>query len=447
MAEPGLLALRAGDGATVTLERYPILLGRSVPGGIVPDVDVSHLDPGEAVDNRHCELAAEEGGVEVHDLGGVSGTWVDGRRLPPGGRALLRVGGSLRVAGVALELVSAPDRRPAPAYTAYGSSQLEQAAPGQEWRESDASSGVPPPPSASSVLPSQPAPAPDPRHPILDLTGAPLLARPALEGGAEAVRLTTGLPLQVRRQRVWSSEGPPLSPGNLADAVSTGRRALGLGEDALSGHGHVGDLELDFLTPPLAEQSYLAAVVNGPDPVPGPLLDLCADLVSRGGSLLVAAGHPEVALGSLADRMQGTSRRPRVLSYQDPRRWVPLGWPTLDGQAKGALDDAMDADPLFLVRPPATVLATLLDRLPRRSGGSVLALESASVEAALEESVRRLFTGDDSGSAPALQGRAHLAAVLGLILTRDHTGWRLLRARPDGDDGRWSLEVLPANTP
>ena len=209
MAEPGLLALRAGDGATVTLERYPILLGRSVPGGIVPDVDVSHLDPGEAVDNRHCELAAEEGGVEVHDLGGVSGTWVDGRRLPPGGRALLRVGGSLRVAGVALELVSAPDRRPAPAYTAYGSSQLEPAAPGQGWRESDAGSGVPPPPSASSVLPSQLAPILEPRHSILDLTGAPLLARPALEGGAEAVRLTTGLPLQVRRLGVWTSEGPP----------------------------------------------------------------------------------------------------------------------------------------------------------------------------------------------------------------------------------------------
>ncbi|HUY55784.1 MAG TPA: FHA domain-containing protein [Candidatus Nanopelagicaceae bacterium] len=447
MADAELLALRAGDGATVTLERYPILLGRSVPGGIVPDVDVTHLDPGEAVDNRHCELTLDEGGVEVHDLGGVSGTWVDGRRLPPGGRALLRVGGSLRVAGVTLELVPASDRRPAPSYPAYDSSQLEPTTAGPEWRESDAGPGVPPPPSASSVRPPQPVPPLEPRHPRLDLTGAPLLARPELEGGAEAVRLTTGLPLQVRRQRVWASEGPPLSPGDLADAVGPVRRALGLGEDALSGHGHVGDLELDFLTPPLAAQAYLAAVASGPDPVPGPLLDLCADLIAGGGTLLVAMRHPEVALGALAGRLQGPSRRPRVLSYQDPRRWVPLGWPSLDGQATGALEDALNADPLFLVRPPSAVLATLLDQLPRRSGGAVVALESASVEAALEECVRRLPVDDGSRYAPADHGRAHLAAVLGPILTRDQRGWCLLRAQPDGDDGRWSLEALPSNTP
>jgi len=434
-----LLALRAGDGATVTLERYPILLGRSVPGGLVPDVDVGHLDPGEAVDNRHCELAQDEGGVEVHDLGGVSGTWVDGRRLAPGGRALLRVGGSLRVAGVALTLVPAPERRPAPPLPGYGVSELRPAGPAPEWRESDAGPGVPPPPSASSVQLPAPPPAAEPRQANLDLTGAPRRARPELEGGAEAVRLTTGLPLQVRRQGTWTSEGEPLAPGELAEAVSTARRALGLGEDALSGWGQVGDLELDLLVPPLAEREYLAAIASGPEPIPATWLDLAAERVERGGSLLVAMHRPELALGALAARLLGPSRRPRVLSYQGPRAWVPLAWPCLDGGQGGALEAALAADPVFVVRPPEQVLGELLNRLPRLGGGTVLALDSASVEAALEECTRRLDGGGPGASPGGVTSRSRVAAALDLILTRDPRGWHLLRAQPEGGSGRWTL--------
>ncbi len=444
MAEGEMLALRAADGATVTLERYPILLGRAVPGGVVPDVDVSHLDPNEAVDNRHCELARDEGGVEVHDLGGVSGTWVDGRRLPPGGRALLRVGGNLRVAGVSLALLSAPGRPGSSPAPYYGRPPADPGAGTGEWRESAAGAGVPPPPSASSVLPP-PAPALEARRSGLDLTGAPPLARPELEDGAEAVRLVAGLPLQVRRHGVWASRGEPLTPGELAEAIATARRSLGLEEETPSGWGYAGDLELDFLVPPLVERAYLAAAAGAPDPIPGALLEMGVELVLGGGILLVAAHRPELALASLAARLQGPSRRPRVLSYQDPRAWVPLGWPTLEGGASGVLEDALDADPLFLVRPPAAVLTALLSRLPRLLGGTVLALEAASIGAALDECARLLDDGSVASAPTMAARRAHLAPTLDLILTRGSRGWRLLRAEPDGPASRWAtVEATPA---
>ncbi|MHB1525441.1 MAG: FHA domain-containing protein [Candidatus Dormibacteria bacterium] len=442
MAEGEILALRAADGATVTLERFPILLGRAVPGGVVPDVDVSHLDPNEAVDNRHCELVRDDGGVEVHDLGGVSGTWVDGRRLPPGGRALLRVGGNLRVAGVFLALLPAPGRPGSSPPPYYGGPPAEPGAGSGEWRESAAGAGVPPPPSASSVLP--PPTATEERRSGLDLTGAPPLARPELEDGAEAVRLVAGLPRQVRRHGVWASRGEPLTPGELGEAVATARRALGLAEETLSGWGHAGDLELDFLLPPLVERAYLAATVGAPAPIPSALLDMGVELVSRGGILLVAAPHPELALASLAAGLQGPSRRPRVLSYQDPRAWVPLGWPSLEAGARETLEDALGADPLFLVRPPAAVLTALLSRLPRLLGGTVLALEAASIEAALDECARRLGDGSEASASTMATRRAQLAPTLDLILTSGSHGWRLLRAEPDGPAGRWvTVEATP----
>ena len=141
MSATGLLALRAQDGATVTLERYPILLGRRTPGGTIPDVDVSHLDPNEAVDNRHLELIRVPVGVEVHDLGGISGSWVDGRRLAPGARALLEVGGSLRVAGVVMTLIAVAGTPPPPPSGRSRASSGSSAT----WLENGPAQGIPPP--------------------------------------------------------------------------------------------------------------------------------------------------------------------------------------------------------------------------------------------------------------------------------------------------------------
>ena len=196
---PGLLALRAPDGASVTLERYPILVGRLNPGGPVPDVDLSHLDPGEAVDSHHCELTEDDEGVEVHDLGGVSGTWVDGRRLPPGGRARLRLGGTLRVAGVSLTLVAAPARRP------FAPPPVPP--PAAAWRAAGSPHPAPPPPSAI-VMPEVTVPPP---RAELDLSGAPPSARSLLEAGAEAVRLEPGFPLRALRGDLWDPVGEPVA--------------------------------------------------------------------------------------------------------------------------------------------------------------------------------------------------------------------------------------------
>ena len=139
MSVQRLLALRALDGATVTLERYPIVLGRSLPGGSVPDVDVSHLDPNEAVDSRHCELVRDPNGLEVHDLGALSGTWVQGRRLPAGGRALLELGGTLRVAGVTMTLIDSPNQPLAPPVSPSPSRSVP---PPAGWRESGPAAAI-----------------------------------------------------------------------------------------------------------------------------------------------------------------------------------------------------------------------------------------------------------------------------------------------------------------
>ncbi|HUY53767.1 MAG TPA: FHA domain-containing protein [Candidatus Nanopelagicaceae bacterium] len=148
MSATGLLALRAQDGATVTLERYPILLGRSTPGGTSSDVNVSHLDPNEAVDNRHVELIRVPVGVEVHDLGGISGSWVDGRRLAPGARALLEVGGSLRVAGVVMTLVEVAGAPPPPPPSGRS---LASSGSSATWLENGPAQGIPPPPLPAPV--------------------------------------------------------------------------------------------------------------------------------------------------------------------------------------------------------------------------------------------------------------------------------------------------------
>jgi hypothetical protein len=450
MPELELLALRAPDGATVTLERFPIVLGRTVPGGSVPDVDVSHLDLGRAVENRHCELLPDVGGVLVRDFGAVGGTWVDGRRLPPGGRAVLRVGETMSVAGVLLSLVSAPGRRPAdetglePRY--------EPLSGGGEWHEPGLGMGVPPPPSARERHPSPVPPTPAvialppsaaaaPTRPRLDLTAAPLLARLRMEQGADAVRLTCGFPLLARRQGSWSSEQGPLTEGDLDEAVGTVRRALDLDEEALSGWGYVGDLAVDFGVPPLVERSFAGAVLVTAGPIPEQVLAPIAEVVAEGGCLLVAMRRPDLALREIAERLRSVSRRPRVLSWHQPVGWAPPGWPVLESGSELGRADALNGDPLVVVDPPGPILETILANLPRPLGGTVLALEATSVEAALEACARSLLA--DLGTQLELgeSRRNAVARRLGLILTCGDRSWRLLQ--PGGDGGeRWPLKQL-----
>jgi predicted component of type VI protein secretion system len=430
----GLLALQAADGATVTLERYPILLGRSVPGGTVPDVDVSHLDPDEAVDNRHCELSRVPTGIDVHDLGGVSGTWVNGRRLAPGGRALLEVGGTLRVAGVMVTLVEAT-----------GSSMPElvsirpvpSASPPTTWLESRPIRGVPPPPSAGpSTIDEEPASA-EHEPSDLDLSGAPVIAREALERGAEVVRIRPGSPLEMLIGERWEAVGQQLSGTAAAEAIGTARRALSLAEDATSGEGHSGDVWLELMLPPLTDRPYLAVRVAAREPaeLKREELDAALQAIREGSTLLVVGPWPEPALAALANRFDAGFASTRVLSYAAAGWWVPPGWPVLEPDQERAVEEALGSGELFLDQPPAPVLEALLRALPRPGGGTVLALRGHSLVAGLELIARSV----EPSQLAVVSGwqREQAARLLPHALTGHARGWTLRDVGVD-DQGRWT---------
>lgn len=434
MTISGLLALQAADGATVTLERYPILLGRSVPGGTVPDVDVSHLDPDEAVDNRHCELNRVPTGIDVHDLGGVSGTWVNGRRLAPGGRALLEVGGTLRVAGVMMTLVEAggssmPELasiRPVPA-----------ASPPSTWLESRPVRGVPPPPSAGpSTIDEEPAPA-EARPSDLDLSGAPVIAREALERGAEVVRIRPGSPLEILTGERWEAVGQQLSGATAAEAIGTARRALALPDEAASGAGHSGDVWLELMLPPLSDRPYLAVRIAAREPAElrREELDTARRVVREGSTLLVVGPWPEPALAALANRLDAGFASTRVLSYAPSAWWVPPGWPVLEPDHESAVEEALSSGELFLDQPPAPVLEALLRALPRPGGGTVLALRGCSLVAGLELIARSL--DPTQLTVASTWQREQAARLFSHAFTWQASGWTLCDVGVD-DQGRWS---------
>ncbi len=421
-----LLALQAPDGATVTLERYPIVLGRSAPGGPVPDVDVTHLDPNQAVAQRHCELLREADGVEVHDLGPSGGTWVDGRRLPPGGSALLRPGGTLRVAAVSLTLIQAGAPLPPPPRE-------------PDWRPDRPSSTVPPPPSAWGDGEEEAAPSPALG---LELSAAPAIARELLERGARAVRLRPGVPLEALGEEGWTASGKQLTAAAVSDAAAGARRALGLADDALSGQGSVGDLELEFLLPPLVERARL--LLRAQPRVPAQLgreerRQLCRAFL-EGAAVLLVGHRPDLALAALAEELEHRPEGVSVLSFEPSPWWLPDGWASLDPQHPSALQAGLAGGPLLLDQPPEPVLDELLASLPRSGGGTLLALRCASLESALEILARRL---DNLGPETGLPSGARweLVRLLPLALAQRGAEWRGLSLGV-GPEGNWTAEPL-----
>lgn len=438
----GLLALQAPDGATVTLERFPILVGRSVPGGTIPDVDVSHLDPGEAVDNRHCELIRVPTGVEVHDLGGMSGTWVDGRRLPPGGRALLEVGGSLRVAGVVTTLVGAAGSlgRPDPSSRSRGASGA-----GAAWLESGPAQGIPPPPSAGSLAADEDSIPADDRAAELDLSGAPVLAREPLERGAEVVRIRPGAPLEVLIGERWAHLGEPLSVAAAAEALATARRALALPEGAISGRGHAGDVALNFVLPPLADRPYLTVQISAqlPARVETRELDQAWRAVVDGAALLVVGPWPEPALAALAKRVQLGFADAWVMSFGTTHWWVPSAWPVLDQDNPEALQAALACGTLFLDQAPESVLEGMLPALPRPGGGTVLSLRRHSLLGGLEYVAKQVEPSQ--GATTSAWQRQEVARLFPIALSWLNGSWRTTAVGLDGQ-GRWDTSS-PSSRP
>jgi hypothetical protein len=437
MTAQGLLALRASDGATVTLERYPILLGRSIEGGTIPDVDVSHLDPNEAVDNRHVELTRVPAGVEVHDLGGVSGSWVDGRRLAPGGRALLEVGGSVRVAGVVMTLIEVVGAPPPPPSARSRASAGTSAT----WLENGPAQGIPPPPSAgTSVLEREPEEAPA-RSLELDLTGAPALTREPLERGAALVRIRPGSPLEMLVGQRWTQQGKPLSLGTVAESVDTARRDLDLPDEALSGDGHVGDVAIEFLLPPLTDRPYLAVWVAARVAANLDQAELAEArrTVLEGAALLVVGPWPEPALAALAERFEATFASTRVLSFGATDWWCPAGWPALDPHHPGAVQEALLTGELFIDQPPEPILAELIRSLPRPGGGTVLALRQHSLLGGLEHLARQIDPAQLTTT--TIWQREEVARLFPVALSWQGGVWEFSLVSVDGQ-GRWSADRL-----
>src|SRR5215469_6940814 len=57
-----IITLRGQGGASVRIDRFPVVLGRSIPGApIQPDCDVAALDPKALVSKQHARLEWHDG--------------------------------------------------------------------------------------------------------------------------------------------------------------------------------------------------------------------------------------------------------------------------------------------------------------------------------------------------------------------------------------------------
>jgi hypothetical protein len=268
------------------------------------------------------------------------------------------------------------------------------------------------------------------------------LAREALEAGAEVVRIRPGAPLEVLSEGGWAERGQQLSAGAAAEAVAAARRVLELAEDTVSGEGHVGDVALEFVLPPLTERTYLAVRIATRDSarIDPDELDTARRAVSAGSALLLVGPWPEVALAALAERFDDGTADPRVLSF-GASWWVPAGWPRLDPLHPEAVGEGLTSGELILDQPPDPVLEALLRVLPRPGGGTVLALRGRSLPGALELIARQL----DPTQAPITSAwhRDEVARLFPLALSWRGRRWQLSQVGLDGQ-GRWVTEDRPA---
>jgi ribosomal protein L40E len=89
------------------------IIGRSVPGGPTPDIDLRRFPGSGAIHRRHAWIELEDGEWRVTHLG-TNALVVQGSEsvvLEPGGTAKLRSGDTLGVGGVALQFVVRPSAR------------------------------------------------------------------------------------------------------------------------------------------------------------------------------------------------------------------------------------------------------------------------------------------------------------------------------------------------
>ncbi len=98
------VVLRARDGATVTLETFPAVLGRGTPAAEADETtyDMSNLDTANKVSRRHARLWWESGQLMVADLGSSNGTRLDGSVLAKGASVVAANGARLELGPLSL---------------------------------------------------------------------------------------------------------------------------------------------------------------------------------------------------------------------------------------------------------------------------------------------------------------------------------------------------------
>ncbi|HUY60997.1 MAG TPA: hypothetical protein VMW49_03890, partial [Candidatus Dormibacteraeota bacterium] len=375
----------------------------------------------------------------------------------------LRVGGVLQVGRVSLTLILAP------AWVGAADEEEDAAESATEpaWGGPGAPSAVAPPAPAvplpapgpaAPFLPLPPSAVPPVRSPVvaeprpqpaadpLDLSGCPEPARSLLMEGAQGARLAAGAPAAAWRTGSWVPGGEPLAARAVLRAVDEARRVLGQETGTTAAHGHVGDVALEFTTPPLALAPVLVAWVDPrrPAPLDAALLRRVAGLLMAGRSILLAAPWPAPALAAVASRLP--DRWPiTALPAGEDSWWVPDGRPVLDPAHRPVVAQALAHGITLIEDPSPPTLTELLARAAHGHGGLLLGLVADGAWRALE--LLRTVWPVPEGRAAATKGpgpdepaAAAVARAFPYLLAAPGTAG-------EADDAAWTLSEVQAEGP
>lgn len=103
---------------------------------------------------------------------------------------------------------------------------------------------------------------------------------------------------------------------------------------------------------------------------------------------------------------------------------------------------ALKGDPLLVIDPGSADLTTLLGALPRAEGGTVLGIDAASAEAALEMCARALPEASEENYIARVMGRQQIARQLPWALSFESGRWQM-RGVAIKASGGWSLDDEP----
>jgi hypothetical protein len=89
--------VHVNSGHTFTLDGVDFGIGRaSKAAGVVPDIDLTELDPEKTLSRRHARLTRTAAGFVLRDEEGRNGTFVNGDRLTAGQQVKLEEGDRVR---------------------------------------------------------------------------------------------------------------------------------------------------------------------------------------------------------------------------------------------------------------------------------------------------------------------------------------------------------------